>query len=221
LVINKYLAELMGTFVLVGLGSMGILAADAVGETGAAKLILVSFAFGLALLAGIWAVGHISGAHFNPAVTLAMLLDKRIAFSDAIGYWVAQFAGGILGSLIVLGVSGSRAVVEATGTYYENYTTGLVTEITLTAVFIWVILAVVRKGGNHAPAAIALTLVGVHTAGIPFSGASVNPARSFGPAVVSGFFDPDLWLYLYAPLIGAIVAFALYRLFAVEETPAI
>ena len=218
--INKYLAELMGTFVLVGLGSMGILAADAVGETGAAKLILVAFAFGLALLAGIWAVGHISGAHFNPAVTLAMLLDKRIALGDAIGYWVAQFAGGILGSLIILAVSGSRVAVFATGTYYDNYTTGLVSEIMLTAVFVWVILAVVRRGGNHAPAAIALSLVGVHMAGIPFSGASVNPARSFGPAIVSGF-DPDIWLYLYAPLVGAIVAFALYRLFAVEDVPAV
>ncbi|HET9260227.1 MAG TPA: aquaporin [Acidimicrobiia bacterium] len=218
--INKYLAELMGTFVLVGLGSMGILAADAVGETGAAKLILVAFAFGLALLAGIWAVGHVSGAHFNPAVTLAMLLDKRIALGDAIGYWVAQFAGGILGSLIILAVSGSRVAVFATGTYYDNYTTGLVSEIMLTAVFVWVILAVVRRGGNHAPAAIALSLVGVHMAGIPFSGASVNPARSFGPAIVSGF-DPDIWLYLYAPLVGAIVAFALYRLFAVEDVPAV
>lgn len=218
--INKYLAELMGTFVLVGLGSMGILAADAVGETGAAKLILVAFAFGLALLAGIWAVGHVSGAHFNPAVTLAMLLDKRIALGDAIGYWVAQFAGGILGSLIILAVSGSRVAVFATGTYYDNYTTGLVSEIMLTAVFVWVILAVVRRGGNHAPAAIALSLVGVHMAGIPFSGASVNPARSFGPAIVSGF-DPDIWLYLYAPLVGAIIAFALYRLFAVEDVPAV
>lgn len=218
--INKYLAELMGTFVLVGLGSMGILAADAVGETGAAKLILVAFAFGLALLAGIWAVGHVSGAHFNPAVTLAMLLDKRIALGDAIGYWVAQFAGGILGSLIILAVSGSRVAVFATGTYYDNYTTGLVSEIMLTAVFVWLILAVVRRGGNHAPAAIALSLVGVHMAGIPFSGASVNPARSFGPAIVSGF-DPDIWLYLYAPLVGAIVAFALYRLFAVEDVPAV
>jgi glycerol uptake facilitator-like aquaporin len=67
--------------------------------------------------------------------------------------------------------------------------------------------------------AIALTLIGVHAAGIPFSGASVNPARSFGPAVVANFYDPDLWLYLYAPLIGAVVAFALYRLFAVEDEP--
>lgn len=221
MVINKYLAELMGTLILVGLGSMGILATVAVAEDGGAKLVVIAFAFGLALLAGIWAVGHVSGAHFNPAVTLAMLADRRISFGDAIGYWVAQFAGATLGSLIILATSGSRADVAATATTYTNYTTALVVEITLTTVFVWTIMAVVKRGANHAPAAIALALVGVHFAGIPFSGASVNPARSFGPAVVGGVFENELWLYIYAPLIGAIIAFALYRLFPVEEKTAV
>lgn len=216
--INKYLAELVGTMILVGLGSMGILAVG--GANGAAEIIAISFAFGLALLAGIWALGHVSGAHYNPAVTLAMLVDKRIGLGDAVGYWVAQFAGGCVGSLIILGVSGSQEVVASTATTYTDYTAALVTEIVLTTVFVLVIMAVVKRGANHAPAAIALTLVGAHLAGIPFSGASLNPARSFGPAVVGDAIGSGLWLYIYAPLIGAIVAFALYKLFPVEDAPA-
>lgn len=221
LVINKYLAELMGTLILVGLGTMGILATLTTGGSGStAQVFLIAFAFGLALLAGIWVVGHISGAHFNPAVTLAMLLDGRITLSDAIGYWIAQFAGATVGSLIVLGVSGSRAAVADTATTYQNLTTAIVVEITLTAVFVWVIMATTRftrARGHHAPAAIAFTLVGVHLAGIPFSGSSVNPARSFAPVVVGGELGSSLWVYIYAPLIGAVVAWALYNLFPVPD----
>jgi aquaporin Z len=218
LVINKYLAELLGTLILVGLGTMGILAVGGAG--GAAEIVAIAFAFGLALLAGIWVVGHVSGAHFNPAVTLAMLLDRRISLGDAIGYWVAQFAGATVGSLIILGASGSRDDVAATATTYSSLTPAIVAEVTLTAVFVWVILTTTRftrARGNHAPLAIALTLVGVHLAGIPFSGASVNPARSFGPALVGGEFGSDLVLYIWAPLVGAIVAFALHRLFPTAE----
>lgn len=218
MVINKYLAELMGTLILVGLGTMGILGVG--GAAGAAEIVVIAFAFGLALLAGIWAVGHVSGAHFNPAVTLAMLLDRRITFGDAIGYWVAQFAGATVGSLIVLGMSGNRADVAATVTTYEELSAAIVAEIALTAVFVWVIMATTRftrARGNHAPAAIALTLVGVHLAGIPFSGASVNPARSFGPAAVGGVVGSEVLVYMWAPVVGAIVAFALYRLFPVPD----
>jgi aquaporin Z len=180
--------------------------------------LAIAFGFGLALLAGIWAVGHISGAHFNPAVTLAMLLDKRTSFSDAIGYWIAQFAGASVASLVVWGAS-SRLEVAATTTRYTELSTGILVELALTAIFVWVILAVTRTGGNHAPIAIALTLVTVHVAGIPFSGASVNPARSFGPAIVSGAPEAieQLWVYIVFPVVGAILAFALYRLFPAGE----
>lgn len=214
MVINKYLAELLGTFILVALGSMGILAVG--GATGAAEIVAIAFAFGLALLAGIWVVGHVSGAHFNPAVTLGMLLDKRIALSDAIGYWVGQFAGAGVASLVVWMAADSREAVSMTATGYDKLSTAILVEVMLTAVFVWVILAVTKRGANHAPAAIALTLVGVHLAGIPFSGASVNPARSFGPAAVAANFDP-LWVYIYAPLIGAVLAVGLYRLFAADD----
>jgi len=216
-VINKYLAEFLGTFILVFFGSLTILGTLA---TEGPVLITIGLGFGLALLAGIWAVGHVSGAHFNPAVTLAMLVDGRTSFSDAIGYWVSQFAGAGVASLVVWTAS-NRSAVGATVTGYEKLSTGILVEVALTAVFVWVILAVTRRDAEHAPLAIALTLIGIHIAGVPFSGASVNPARSFGPAVVSGapLALEQLWVYIVFPLVGSLVGFALYRLFPAAELP--
>lgn len=213
MVINKYLAEFFGTFILVFVGSLGILSVG--GATGAAEIVAIGFAFGLALLAGIWALGHISGAHFNPAVTLSMLLDGRTSIGDAVGYWVAQFAGAGVASLVLLTAS-SQEDVAGTVTGYQDLSTGILVEVVLTTVFIWVILSVTKRGANHAPAAIALTLVGAHIAGIPFSGTSLNPARSFGPAVVSGEIS-QLWVYIVFPLVGGAIAWGLYKLFPVES----
>ncbi|MBW3666179.1 MAG: aquaporin [Actinobacteria bacterium] len=214
MVINKYLAELLGTFILVALGSLGIVAVG--GPSGAAEIIAIGFAFGLALLAGIWVVGHVSGAHFNPAVTLAFWADGRMSLADAIGYWVAQFAGGAVASLVVWLAVGSREAVAATATTYQELGTAITVEIVLTAVFVWIVMSAGLRGALHAPGAISFTLVGIHLAGIPFSGASVNPARSFGPAVV-GANIAQLGVYIYAPLIGALLAWGLYRLFPVAE----
>jgi len=213
-VINRYLAELLGTFILVALGSLGILAVG--GPSGAAELIAIGFAFGFALLAGIWVVGHVSGAHFNPAVTLAFWADGRMTFGDAIGYWVAQFAGGGVASLVVWMAAGSRDAVASTATTYQDLGTAITVEVLLTAVFVWIVMSAGLRGALHAPGAISLALVGIHLAGIPFSGASVNPARSFGPAVV-GADITQLGVYIYAPLIGALIAWGLYRLFPVAE----
>jgi aquaporin Z len=216
MVINKYLAEFFGTFILVFVGSMAILAVG--GAVGGAEIVAIGLAFGLALLAGIWAVGHISGGHFNPAVTLAMVLDKRTGFADAIGYWVAQLAGAAVASLVVMAAT-SREDVGNTVTGYTTQSTGILMEVVLTTVFIWVILSVTRTGGNHAPLGIALTLVAAHVAGIPFSGTSLNPARSFGPAVVSGSAEAleQLWVYIVFPLVGGIVAWGLHRLFPAAD----
>ncbi|MGH8913160.1 MAG: MIP/aquaporin family protein [Acidimicrobiia bacterium] len=213
MVINKYLAEFFGTFILVFVGSMTILAVGGAG--GAAEIIAIGLAFGLALMAGIWVVGHVSGGHFNPAVTLGMLLDGRTSFGDAIGYWIAQFAGAGVASLAVLAAT-TRDDVGVTVTAYEKLSTGILMEIVLTTIFVWLILAVTKRGGNSAPAAIGLTLASLHLAGIPFSGTSLNPARSFGPAVVSGDIE-QLWAYIVFPLVGGIVAWALYRLFPAES----
>ncbi|MDX1469037.1 MAG: aquaporin [Acidimicrobiia bacterium] len=216
MVINKYVAELLGTFILVGMGSLAIVSMGGAG--GAAQVIAIGFGFGLALLAAIWVVGHVSGAHFNPAVTLGFLLDKRISFGDAIGYWVAQFAGAAIASLVIRAAT-DAATVGLTMTRYESVglSTAILVEAMLTAVFVWTIMAAVDRGGTHAPAAIALVLAGIHFAAIPLTGASVNPARSFGPALVSNSLDP-LWVYIYAPLIGAVVAWGLYRLFPLESS---
>lgn len=214
MVINKYVAELLGTFILVAMGSLAIISVGGAG--GAAQIIAIAFGFGLALLAAIWAVGHVSGAHFNPAVTLGFLLDKRVSFGDAIGYWVAQFAGAAIASLVIRAATDS-ATVGLTMTTYNSLSTAILVEVMLTAVFVWTIMAAVDRGGTHAPAAIALVLVGIHLAAIPISGASVNPARSFGPALVSNTLDP-LWVYIYAPLIGAVVAWGLYRLFPARSS---
>lgn len=209
MVINKYLAEFLGTFILVFGGSLAILSMQ--GADGPAKIIGIGLGFGLALLAGIWIFGHISGAHFNPAVTIAFLADRRLTLSDAVGYWVAQFAGAAVASLVVL-LATSQNEVAATVTGYSELRTAIVVEIVLTAIFVWTIMAVVRHGENHAPLAISLVLVGIHVSGIPLSGASVNPARSFGPAIVGGSIS-QLAVYIYAPVIGALLAWGLYRLF--------
>jgi aquaporin Z len=139
-----------------------------------------------------------------------------MSLSDAIGYWVGQFAGASLASLVIWAVAGSRQAVSQTATTYDDLNTAIVIEIVLTAVFVWTILAVVKRGSLQAPLAISMVLVGIHIVGIPFSGASVNPARSFGPAAIAGDFGP-IGVYFYAPLIGAVIAWALYRLFPVDE----
>lgn len=216
MVINKYLAEFMGTLILVFGGSMGILSVLALaGGDSPVKLLVIGLAFGLSLFAGIWALGHVSGAHFNPAVTLGMLVDGRLSVSDAIGYWVGQFAGAAVASLLVAAASSTDTVAQ-TLTTFSDRGTAILLEVAFTAVFVWVILTATKRGGNAAPAAIALTLVAIHLAAIPFSGSSVNPARSFGPAVVSGEFS-GLWVYLIFPLVGGLLAAGLYRLFPVAQ----
>lgn len=207
MVINKYLAELIGTFILVLFGSMAILGAGGIGTL----LLTVPFGFGLGLLAAIYAVGHVSGGHFNPAVTLAMFLDKRTSGVDLLGYWLSQFAGGLLASMVLLAVVG-RDAVATTVTSFPALDVGITSELILTTVFCLVILASTRTVPAVAGIVISLTLVVIHFVGIPFSGASVNPARSFAPAVVGGNLN-GLWVYLAFPLLGGVVAWGLWQVF--------
>jgi aquaporin Z len=214
---QRYAAEFVGTFILVAVGSLTIVAATA---ADAPILIAVPFGFGLGLLAAIVAVGHISGGHYNPAVTLGALLDRRISVLDAIGYVVAQVVGAVVASLFVLVVAGHDAVL---GT--RNLPGGVgelsafVVEVVLTAVFLLVILSVTKRSPNQAPLAISLALAAIHFAGIPLSGASVNPARALGPALV-GTDLASIWIYLTAPFVGAIIGWAVFRaLGAGEDVP--
>jgi aquaporin Z len=206
---QKFAAELLGTFVLVFGGTTAIIAATGSGL----GLVVIAFAFGLALLAGLYAFGEISGGHYNPAVSLAMFLDNRLSSADLVRYWIAQFGGAILGSLVLL-IATSRLAVKATATVpgFQGSGTAFLMEVVFTAIFVLVILqaSVSDRFGSSALVAIPLTLVTVHLAAIPFSGASVNPARTFGPDLV-GWRWTGIWIYLIGPPLGAVIAVAIHK----------
>jgi aquaporin Z len=200
MVARRYLAEVIGTFILVVVGSMSIVTASAMQ---APVLLVAPFGFGLGLLAAIQATGHISGGHYNPAVTFGAFLDGRIDAMNAVGYVVAQVVGAIAASAVVLLFS-SQAAVQGTANSFAEGKSAIAfgTEILLT---------VTRRAPGQAAFAIPLTLVMIHFAGIAFSGASVNPARSLAPALVGGTLDANILVYIAGPLIGAAIGWAIYR----------
>ena len=201
--LRNYVAELLGTFTLVFIGSLSILAAVA---ADAPLTIAVAFCFGLALLAGLYAFGELSGGHFNPAVSLAMFLSGRLELPSLIGYVIAQLAGAIFASLAVLAAF-SQDDVAGTVTGASDSWDAFWLELLLTTIFVLVILQSSRSQRVFGTAllAIPLTLVAIHLAAIPVSGSSVNPARSLGPALVGNEWG-DFWIYLTAPLIGGAIA---------------
>jgi aquaporin Z len=205
---RTYVAELLGTFVLVAGGTTGAVAAQ---RAHAPTLVVVPFAFGLALLAGLYAFGEVSGGHFNPAVSLAMFLDKRLPANVLFGYWIAQFAGGILGSLALLVATSKSAVATTATTPAAGNGSAFWVEALFTFVFVLVILQASRseRFGASALMAIPLTLLVVHICTIPFSGAGINPARTFGPALVGNVWT-GIWIYFVAPPLGAAVAWAVH-----------
>ena len=176
-----------------------------------------ALAFGLALLGLAYTLGPISGCHVNPAVTIGALLAGRIPLVEAVGYWVAQFVGDILGALLLWGMFNTSPLYSTskTGLGTNGWGTAsdihigmggaFLAEVVLTALFVFVILGVTSKLGNATTAAIAigLTLTVVHLIGIPITGTSVNPARSLGPAfIVGGTALSQVWLFIVAPLAG-------------------
>jgi aquaporin Z len=204
---QKLLAELFGTFTLVFLGSVAIVGAGA----SDVRLVSIALGFGLALLIGLYAFGEVSGGHFNPVVSLAMFLDKRLPAGDLVGYWIAQFAGATIASLVLL-IAYDSNTVATTVTAYPEAWPAFVVEVVFTALFLAIILQVTRsdKYGRSALSVIPLALVAIHVAAIPISGASVNPARSFGPALIGTEFD-GLWLYFLAPAIGAVLGWIAHK----------
>jgi aquaporin Z len=208
---RAYLAELLGTFLFFAIGLSSV---QAVGVLGGAAplLVVVPLAFGFGLLAAIFAVGHLSGGHFNPAVTVAMVIDGRTTPSDAVGYVVAQVIGAIGAAALILVLWGQAAVaatITAPGNGFSDIQ-ALAFETVLTAIFLLVILSATRHASTHAALAIPLTLVAIHFAAVPFTGASVNPVRSLAPALLGGDLS-KLWIYLVAPIVGAVVAALVYR----------
>ncbi|HTZ91301.1 MAG TPA: aquaporin [Streptosporangiaceae bacterium] len=229
---RRYGAELLGTGLLVFFGA-GMATVNfgfrAFGSSVAAGILLTGLVFGLVLLGLFAVIGPISGCHVNPAVSLGACLARRISIIDMVGYWVAQLVGALLGALLLWWVlssspfySRSRIGLGANGygrlsLLHSSGGGAFLTEVVLTAVFVLVVLSASRRGRNMAAGGVAMAvgLALVNIMGIPIDGASVNPARSFGPAlVVGGLPLSQLWLFLVAPLVGAVLAAGVYMLFS-------
>jgi len=225
---KKYLAELFGTLVLVFIGcGSAVIAGGDVGFLG------ISFAFGIAVLAMVYAIGPISGCHINPAITISMLVAGKIDLKDAGGYIIFQIIGAILGAGALYLVASGHADYDlaVNGLGQNGYGTGspkgydmqsaFIAEVVLTAIFLLVIFGATHKNaaGKFAGVAIGLALTMIHIVGIPITGTSVNPARSIGPALfVQGDALSQLWLFLLAPIIGGIIGALIWKVIKPEET---
>lgn len=232
---KKLTAEFVGTFLLVFLavgaavfGIAGTVGANDQSPGSASGVVGVALAFGLVLMGLAYAFGPVSGTHVNPAVTLAMWVGRRMPGPEAAAYMVAQVAGAILGGAALKMFVSWFGVTDQTGglgtNSYDNGSINMagafVLEVLLTAAFVGVILLVTERAAapGFAGLAIGLTLTAVHLVGIPLDGTSVNPARSLGPALFAG--GPALsqvWLFIAAPLVGSLLAVAVWRATRVEE----
>lgn len=223
---NRLAAEAIGTFWLVFGGCGSAVLAAAFPQVGIG-LLGVSFAFGLTVLTMAYAIGHISGCHLNPAVSVGLVVGKRFPASDLPGYIGAQVLGAVLGAgtlyLIASGKTGFDIGGFASNGYGEHSPGGyslmaaLLTEVVLTFMFLFIILGATdsRAPQGFAPIAIGLGLTLIHLIGIPITNLSVNPARSTGPALfVGGWAIGQLWLFWVAPIIGAALAGVVYPLIA-------
>ena len=216
-------AELIGTFWLVlgGCGSAVLAASFPIGI----GLVGVSMAFGLTVLTMVFAIGHISGCHLNPAVSLGLVVGGRFPLKDLVPYVIAQVVGAILAAGVIYLIASGKVGFElsnglASNGYGEHspgqYSlgAGFVSEVVMTAMFILIIMGATdsRAPAGFAPIAIGLALTLIHLVSIPVTNTSVNPARSTGPALfVGGWALHQLWLFWVAPLIGAVIGGALYR----------
>lgn len=218
---RKYLAEMIGTMVLVllGCGSAVFLGHPTVGVAG---ILSVAFAFGLSVVAMAYAIGGISGCHINPAITLGAFLSGRISGKDASMYIVFQIIGAIIGSAILYAlVQGFPAQGTTTGANGwgggVSTTTAFVAETVFTMIFVMVVLGATstKSPSGFAGLAIGLSLVLIHIVCIPITGTSVNPARSIGPALFEGGQAlSQLWLFIIAPFLGGSLAAILWKILA-------
>jgi aquaporin Z len=218
---KKYLAELLGTFVLVFIGTgSAVVAGKNIGYLG------IALAFGLSVLVMVYAIGRISGCHINPAITLAMLFNGKIPSKDAIIYIFMQCIGAIFASMLLLAImTGLPGYEIAPGNlgangygadYLGGYslTSAFITEVVMTFIFLMVIFGATssKAPAGFAGIAIGLSLAMIHMVSIPITGTSVNPARSLGPALVAGGTAlSQLWLFIIAPVIGAIIAAVVWK----------
>ncbi len=218
---KKYLAELVGTFILVLIGcGTAVVAGDKVGILG------IAFAFGLAQVAAIYGIGPVSGGHVNPAVSLGVWVAGRMKTMEMIGYWVGQILGAILAAWLLwiiarcapgYSIAANGLAQDGWGTGYQgqySITAAILFEFIATTIFVIVILGSTQKAApaGFAGLAIGITLLAIHIFGINIDGVSVNPARSLGPALfVGGTALRQLWVFLVYPLVGGAVAGLLFR----------
>jgi aquaporin Z len=225
---RKLAAEAVGTFVFFLIGFMAVLSTKAFNNPGFpgapgdfVDLVVIAFGFGFGLFVAIQIAGHVSGGHFNPAVTVAALADRRIDPLNGIGYIVAQLLGGVAAALAVAAIFG-QAAVAGTETLPGGGVTdiqALVIETAFTAIFLCVILTVTRTAVAVAGFVIPLTLMVIHFAIVPFTGSSVNPARSLASALVGGDLN-GIWIYIVGPVVGGLIGWAVYRALAPEDAAA-
>lgn len=212
--IKKYIAEFIGTFVLVFV-ACGTAAAIGCDVTGG--YLAVALVFGLVIVAMAYSIGNISGCHINPAVSIAMLISGKMSVKDFIGYVVAQFAGAIAGAAAMIPFLGSDCGFGANALFEGSAGKSFAIEVILTFIFVIAILGVTSKveNSNVAGLVIGLSLTLVHILGIHFTGTSVNPARSFGPALFNGSLD-TVWVFILAPLVGGALAAVVYKFLSKE-----
>ncbi len=218
---KKYLAEFVGTTVLTLMGCGAAVALDC-NPTNVAGMVGTAMAFGLSVVAMAYTIGGISGCHINPAITLGVLLGGRMSIKDAVGYWIGQILGGIVGALLLFLLVSSTSDGGLVGTGANDLQTGItplagfLAETVFTCVFVLVVLGTTAKTNgatnNFAGLAIGLALILVHLACIRFTGTSVNPARSIGPALFQGGTAlSNLWIFILAPLIGGALASLIWK----------
>ena len=222
---KKYLAEMVGTFVLTFLGCGAAVALGCGSDT--ASIVGTAVAFGLSVVAMAYAIGGISGCHINPAITLGVFLSGRMDAKDCGMYMLFQFIGGILAAAVLAGIiatAPSAVITTATGANGCTYgvTNALIVEIVLTCLFVLVVLGATSKTNgatnNFAGLAIGLSLILIHLVGIHFTGTSVNPARSFGPALFEGGEAlANVWVFIVAPLIGGACAAGIWKMIEPAE----
>lgn len=231
---RKLSAEFIGTFWLVFGGCGSAVIAAAFPQLGIGFLG-VALAFGLTVLTMAYAVGHISGGHFNPAVTVGLVVARRTPVADLLPYMITQVIGGIAGAGVLYIIASGKAGFDATAGFASNgygahspggysLAAGLVAEIVLTFIFLIVILGSTdqRAASKAAPVAIGLALTLIHLISIPITNTSVNPARSTGPALFAGGWAiSELWLFWVAPLVGAALAGLAYPFLMQERTEAV
>lgn len=214
--LKKYIAELIGTFVLVFFACGTAVMVGCNTASFDAAYLMTALAFGLVIVAMAYSIGNISGCHINPAVSFAMLIAKKMSVKDFIAYLVAQFAGAIAGAACLKLLLGEKAgALGANALYNGDIVLSLIIEVILTFVFILAILGVTSKPefSNIAGLVIGLALILVHIFGIAFTGASVNPARSFGPALFAGGDAlKNVWVFIAAPLAGGLLAALCWKL---------